>query len=403
MPRFRYRALRPVGGEVEGELVADDAGAAASHLQSAGNFPIVIAPASGTSVRARNRIRPPRRLSQRELILFTRQLAALLGAGVTLDRALRLIAGEHRRSRRALLAEALRAAVNRGESLSRAALEHNAFIPAHAMVIAAGEARGDVAGALERLAAMLERSRAISQSLIGALIYPASVLVVACLSISFLLVFVVPRFATLLTGFQREPPFLMQALLDISHLVQGYGAPGAAVVFALAALFVFRRRDVAFRVAVDRRLLALPAIGTLLRKVEAERLTFLLGTMVAAGVAIPGAVAASRAATTNAAVRAGLADAERAIERGDGVAQALAAPRLLPELVLELVRVGEEIGDLAPMLLKASDMLRREIEATASAWVGLVAPLSIVVLGLIIGAIALAIFSTVLEVYDVAT
>ncbi|HUZ74630.1 MAG TPA: type II secretion system F family protein [Stellaceae bacterium] len=402
MPRFRYRALRPVGGEIEGELVADDAGAAASHLQSAGSFPIEIAPISGVAARARGN-RRRRRLPQRELILFTRQLAALLAAGVALDRALHLVAGEHGRSRRALLAEALRAAVHRGESLSRAAVEHNAFIPAHAMVIAAGEARGDLAGALERLAAVLERNRTIRQSLIGALIYPASVLVVACLSVSFLLGFVVPRFATLLEGFRREPPLLMQGLLDVSYLVHDYGALAAAVVFALAALYVFKRRDAAFRIAVDRRLLALPAVGTLVRKIETERLAFLLGTMIAAGVAVPAAVAAARAAATNAALREGLGEAERAIERGDGVAQALAAPRLLPVLTLELVRVGEETGDLAPMLLKASDMLRQEIEATANEWVALVAPLSIVVLGLIIGAIALAIFSTVLEVYDVAT
>ncbi len=192
-------------------------------------------------------------------------------------------------------------------------------------------------------------------------------------------------------------------MLDFSRLVHDYGAPVAAVIFALAALYVFKRRDASFRVAVDRRLFALPAVGTLLRKIETERLAFLLGTMVAAGVPVPSAVAAARAAATNAALREGLAEAERAIERGDGVAQALAAPRLLPELTLELIRVGEETGDLAPMLLKASDMLRQEIEATASAWVALVAPLSIVILGLIIGAIALAIFSTVLEVYDVAT
>ncbi len=398
MPRFRYRALRQSGGEIEGELVAEDARAAVTHLQAAGSFPIDIAPAGGAARRARQ----PRRLPPRELILFTRQLAALLGAGVALDRALGLIAGDRSRSRRAELAQALLAAVNRGEPLSRAVVEHNGFAGPYAMVIAAGEARGDIAGALERLAAILERNRTISQSLTGALIYPASVLVVACLSLSFLLGFVIPRFEPLLADFRHEPPVLMRALLGISHLFQIYAAPVAAIVLAATALYFVKRRDAAFRIGVDRRLLALPAIGPLLRKVETERLTFLLGTLVAAGVAVPASVAAAREATANAALKAGLAEAGRAIERGDGVAAALGESRLMPVMALELVRIGEETGDLAPMLLKASDILRKEIEATASEWIGLVAPLSMVVLGLIIGAIALAIFGTVLEVYDIA-
>ena len=125
--------------------------------------------------------------------------------------------------------------------------------------------------------------------------------------------------------------------------------------------------------------------------------------MVAAGVALPAALAAAREASSNAALRVGLEAAGRAVERGERVAAALAAIGLVPELALELVRVGEETGDLAPMLLKASDILRREIEATSTEWIALAAPLSMIVLGLIVGAIALAIFGTVLEVYDIAS
>jgi general secretion pathway protein F len=400
VPRFRYRALRQSGGEIEGELVAEDARAAAAHLQAVGNFPIDIAPAARP---ARFALRRRTRLPGRELALFTRQLAALVGAGIALDRALNLIAAERGRSRRAQLAETLLAAVNRGESLSQACAAHPAFAGHYAMVIAAGEARGDIAGALDRLAALLERNRAINQALATALIYPASVLVVAILSISFLLAFVVPRFETLLTSFQHEPPLAMRVLLGVSALFQDFALPVALVAIVLTAFLVVRRRNAEFRIAFDRKLLALPALGALLAKVETERLAFLLGTLVAAGVALPAAVGAARDAAANAALAAGLDDAARLIERGDGVSAALGASRLLPDLALELVRVGEETGDLAPMLLKASDILRREIEATTTEWIGLVAPLSMVLLGLLIGAIALALFGTVLEVYDIAS
>jgi general secretion pathway protein F len=174
-------------------------------------------------------------------------------------------------------------------------------------------------------------------------------------------------------------------------------------MLATVGFVVFRRRDPAFRAAIDRRLLRLPGLGKLLGKSEAERLTFLLGNLVAAGVALPDAIAATGAATANAARPSSLAAARQAIERGDKLSDALAAGDLLPKLALELVRVGEETGDLATMLTKASDILQREIEATTTEMIGLVTPVSIILLGLLIGVIAYALLGTVMEVYDFAT
>src|SRR5262249_14782791 len=155
------------------------------------------------------------RIAARDLVLFTQQLAALIGAGVTLDRALSLIAGGRNRARGARLAVDLLGAVNRGESLSRACSEQAGLARHYPMVVAAGEARGDLGAALERLAEVLERARATSRALLGALVYPISVFVVACISVSFLLGFVVPRFEVLLTSFQREPPLTMRVLLGL--------------------------------------------------------------------------------------------------------------------------------------------------------------------------------------------
>jgi general secretion pathway protein F len=271
------------------------------------------------------------------------------------------------------------------------------------MVIAAGEARGEIGAALDRLAAVIERSRETSRALIGALIYPASVLVVAFVSVGFLLGFVVPRFETLLTSFQRQPPLMMRWLLAGSAAFQVGAFPVALVGLALAIFAAWRWRDPGFRLAVARRILRAPLVGPLLGKIEAERVVFLLGNLVAAGVELPAALAATRAAVGNEAVRDGLAAAEAGIERGDGVTHSLAAGGLLPDLAGELVRVGEETGDLAPMLVKAGELLRREIEATTGEWIALLAPAAIIVLGLIIGAIAFALLGTVMEVYDLAS
>ena len=209
MPKFHYRALRPSGGEIAGELTADDERDAAQRLQAIGNYPIEIT-LPETGARPTRSFRPLRQtMSARDRILFTRQLATLLSAGVTLDRALSLIAVAPDAKRRAQLAAELLAAINRGESLSAACRAHPALPPHYAMVIGAGEAKGDIAGGLVRLADVLERGRETNRALLGALIYPASVFVVACLSVSFLLTFVVPQFASLLESFRREPPLAM--------------------------------------------------------------------------------------------------------------------------------------------------------------------------------------------------
>jgi general secretion pathway protein F len=402
VPRFRYRALRATGGEIAGELVAESAREAATRLQAVGDYPIEISLFESGAPSRRRLTASGARLSARDLVLFTRQLATLLSAGVALDRDLSLVAAAQGSPRRARLANELLAAVNRGETLSRACREHPALPPHYSMVVAAGEAKGDIADALQRLATVLERRRQTARALFGALIYPISVLVVAGISVSFLLAFVVPQFAGLLASFRHDPPLAMRVLLTLSDWFQVVGPPLAVLLVALAAWIVFRRRDPEFRAAFDLRLLRFPGLGLLLGKIEAERLAFLLGNLVAAGVTLPEAVAAAAAAATNAAYRAGLATARQAIERGDLLTTALAASALLPELAVELVRVGEETGDLATMLLKASDILARETEATTSELIALVTPVSIVLLGLLIGAVAYALLGTVLEVYDFA-
>jgi len=405
MPLFHYRALRTSGGEIAGELVAADARDAAARLQAAGSYPIEIA-AAAEARRALGRLAgrfspaKSRHIPSRELVLFTRQLAALIGAGVPIDRALALIGDNGTRAGGRGLALDLLGAVNRGESLSAACATRAGLPPHYAMMIAAGEARGDLAAPLERLAGVLERNRATTRALVDALIYPASVLVAAALSIAFLLGFVVPRFAALLTGVQHQPPPAMRLLLTLSGAFQELALPVIIAMLVLFAGLLFRYRDREFRVALQRRMLHLPWLGPLIGKIEAERLSYLLGSLLSAGVALPGALSAARATAASDVFRAGLAGIERGVERGDGIATAFAASAILPELARELIRIGEETGDLAAMLLKASEMLRREFEATSSALVALVMPVSILALGLLIGLVAVAVLGSVIEAYD---
>ncbi len=393
VPRFHYRALRPSGGEIAGELVAADERDAAARLQALGSYPIEITEPTGAAgpARLRRPLARPRACRQRDLILFTRQLAALIEAGVALDRGL----GSDRRRpqpqrrpharrpncwRRSIVAKACR-----GPAPScRDCRAH------YAMIVAAGEARGDIGAALDRLADVLERSRATTRALLDALIYPASVFVVA------LRVDVVSA---------RLCRAALRGIADQLSARAALGdAPAAAAVGGVSA-----GRPAACRAACGRRLVfvALRYRDPGLSAGAAPATAGPAGARPADRQARGRAAAASarqsrrrRGRTAGSARRDARGDdqrglprrvspqTERGIERGDGIAVSLDAAGVLPPLAGELVRIGEETGDLAPMLLKAGDLLRREFEATSRELIGHRHAARIVVLGLLVGGVA---------------
>jgi general secretion pathway protein F len=216
----------------------------------------------------------------------------------------------------------------------------------------------------------------------------------------FLLTFVVPRFEAMLREMHHELPAPTRAMLAVSGFLQATWPFLLVLLLGAAALFAVLLRKPGFRLAVDRRLLRLPFAGTLLQKIEAERYARLLGSLLAADVALPRAMAMAREAAANRAIAAALEDAETAVERGDFLPAALAHSGLLPELLVELARVGIETGRLPEMLTRVGDVLKREIEVTTTRFVSIVTPASTILLGLFVAALVLGIFSAVLEVYD---
>lgn len=402
MARFRYRTLQASGAVLEGEVEAADQTEAVAQLQAGGTFPIAVEAAKDGVTRpaapTHGRMGP--KLAPAELALLTRELATLLGAGLPIDRALAVLRGLRGSPRVALVAGELERALLAGDSLSAACARQRAFPRSYAPMVAAGEAKGDLGEALARIAAMLERSHAVAQSLLSSLIYPASVVIVALLSSVLLLGFVVPRFEALLRDLNRELPPATRLLIGLSQFIQDWGpwlllAMGAGVV-----LFGLRLREPGFRRRVDQRLLRLPLLGPLLLKIEAERFGRLFGSLIDGGVDIPKALAIAGAAASNRAVAAALANAESRVLRGESISSALAAPGVLPELLVELVRVGDETNRLSDVLLKASDILKQEIDATTTRIIALLTPASTILLGLLVAALMLGVFNAILEVYD---
>jgi general secretion pathway protein F len=404
MPRFRYRTLQASGAVVEGEVEALDQRDAVTRLQAGGSYPIAVdaAETAGRHAAAARRARG-RRLGTKEIALLTRELATLLDAGLPIDRALAVLRGLRASPRVAALAGRLETAVVAGDSLSVACAREPGFPRGYAAMVAAGEAKGNPGEALARIAAMLERSHAVAQSILSSLIYPACVMVVALLSAVLLLAVVMPRFEALLHDLHRELPPATRLLIGLSELIQNWGPWLVLIAAVVAALFVRRLREPGFRRAIDRRLLRLPLLGALLLKIEAERFGRLFGSLIEGGVAIPEALAIAGAAASNRAVAAAILDAEARVRRGVGVSAALAAPGILPELLVELVRVGDETNRLADVLRKASDILKQDIDAMLTRAIALLTPASTILLGLLVGALMLGVFNAILEVYDLGS
>jgi general secretion pathway protein F len=401
MPRFRYRTLQASGAVVEGEVDALDQQAAVTRLQAGGTYPIAVEPARDDAARGRAAARlGGRRLRAQELALLTRELATLLDAGLPIDRALAVLRDLRGSPRVAGLAGALAAAVQAGASLSEACARQRAFPRGYAAMVAAGEAKGNLGEALARIAVLLERSHAVGQSILTSLIYPASVIAVALATAVLLLTVVMPRFEGLLSDLHRELPPATRFLIGLSQAVQIAG-PWLLLAAAVGAAWVaYRLREPAFRQRFDQRLLRLPLLGGLLLKIEAERFGRLFGSLIEGGVAIPEALAIAGAAASNRAVAAAILGAEARVRRGESVSAALAAPDVLPELLVELVRVGDEANRLPDVLLKASDILKQEIDATTTRAIALLTPASTILLGLLVGALMLGVFDAILEVYD---
>ncbi|MBV8168344.1 MAG: type II secretion system F family protein [Alphaproteobacteria bacterium] len=400
MALFRYRTLQPSGSVAEGEIEASDQQTAVARLQAGGSYPIAVEPADNT-VRDSTPTLTGAKLSSPELALLTRELAILLGAGLALDRALAVLRGLKGSPRVAAVAAELERALLAGDSLSAACARHRAFPRSYAPMVAAGEARGDLAEALARIAAMLERAHAVQQSIVSSLVYPASVMAVALLSALLLLGFVVPRFEALLRDLNRELPRGTQVLIALSGFISSWGPWLLLLLVAGAIAFVIRLRDPGFRRTVDARLLRLPLIGPLILKIEAERFARLFGSLIEGGVEIPKALAIAAAAASNRATAAGLMGAEARVLRGDTISTALAASDALPELLVELVRVGDATNRLPEVLVRAADILKQEIDATLTRTIALLTPASTILLGLLVGALMLGVFNAILEVYDV--
>jgi general secretion pathway protein F len=400
MPAYRYEALDGAGKSRTGLVEADNAKAARAQLRGQGLVPMEMTPVAAAQAEGGG----PSRFSARgvfnatTLSVWTRQIAGLVGSGLPLERALTALADEAESpSQRELIAH-LKSEVNAGSPYARAlASAPREFDDVYRAVVAAGEASGALGPVLESLADDLEERQALRAKVIGAMVYPAIISVVAVLIVIFLVTYVVPQVANVFTSSKRALPFLTVAMLAFSAFVRQWGwlvllAGGAGV----GSLVVLRRGE-AFRERTDALVLRLPLFGRLVRGYNAARFASTLAMLAAAGVPILKALQAAAETLANRAMRADALDALVQVREGAPLASALASKKRFPGLLPMFARLGEQTGTLPLMLQRAARQLSAEVQRRAMALATLLEPLLVVTMGIIVLVIVLAVLLPIIQ------
>ncbi len=405
MPAFRYTAIDPAGSVTRGEMDAPDQAAVIARLQRQGSIPVRADPAGGVrwlDLLQRDIGRSPA-LRRGELTNTIRELSIMLGAGQDLDRALRFLVEMSPGVRVTAVLEAVRDAVRDGSPLAAAlGRQPRSFPPLLVGMVRAGEAGGTLAATLDRLALLLERERSLTSTVRSAMIYPALLVAAAVGSIILLLTQVLPQFVPLFQQNGVALPWSTQLMIDMGAAVSGYGLYGAALVVALVLLARAALRRPALRIAVDRGVLRVPVIGSLLREVVAARFTRTLGTLLVNGVPLIGALGIVRDAVGNTAAAAAVDATITRARGGGGLARPLGEHGLMPKRTIHLLRLGEETAQLGAMALSAAEIHEERTRLGVQRLVSLLVPVITIVMGAAIAGIVVSLLMAMLSLNDLA-
>jgi general secretion pathway protein F len=395
LPVFHYTAIPLAGGRpVKGTLDAESARQARAVLKERGLLTAEIeALKSGTAERSRLR------LGSALLTRFSRQLSALLDAGLTVDEALTVLADQSDNEREKRLITVLRGDIASGLSLSAAmAALPRSFPSFYPTLIKAGEESGRLPGVMQRLAVYLEERAELISRVALAFIYPAVVFVVSMLVIVGMLTWVVPQMVQVFQGARQALPLMTRVLLSISAFVGDWGVWMLAALAIAGALFAAAMRGQAFRLRVHALRLDLPVFGHFERAANTARFSSTLAILVGSGVPLLSALAAAEGVMTNEVQRAAASAAATQVREGMGLSRALAMTRQFPPILIHLTASGEVTGRLDRMLERAAQELSRELSRRIEAFTSLLGPAVVLLMGGVVLFIVLAILLPVFEI-----
>ncbi|MSR44183.1 MAG: type II secretion system F family protein [Phycisphaerales bacterium] len=412
MPIFAYEAANSAGKNQKGTIEAETSEEAVRKIRTQGLFPTSVREqkAAAAAKKAADIKKKKRKkgmtmtiggVSTKMLTMFTRQMSTLQDAGLPLLRSLQILEDQQKPGKLKNVLGDVCESISGGSSLSEAFAQHpRVFTRLYVKMVAAGEVGGVLDVVMQRLAEFMEKGQRLKRRIIGAMIYPAVVISIAVAIVTGIMYFVIPKFQEIFADFDVALPALTVWLIGASKWVAGQGegqkVPGAVWVMASPVIIFFFFKLVRMtkfgRAATDVIRMQIPVIGTLIKKTAIARFTRTLGTLVAAGVPILEAILITRDTSGNYVFEKALTKVHDSIREGETFAKPLRESRVCDAIVVNMIDVGEETGDLDAMLMKIADNYEEEVDVAVASLLSLLEPFMVVILGGIVGTIVLALF-----------
>jgi type IV pilus assembly protein PilC len=408
MATYQYEAMNAAGQEVKAEIEAANTEEAISRIREQGLFPTKVKAKAGKKKAGAAEVakvgkRPAGaggfigKVSQKKLTQFTRQLATLQDAGLPILRSLKILEQQQKPGLLRNVIKEVAEDVEGGTTLSEGMGKHpKAFDRLYVKMVAAGEAGGVLETILERLAEFMEKAQRLKRKVVGAMVYPAAVLTFAGGIVLFIMIFVVPKFEQIFRDFGTTLPAPTQALINISNWLVKGTPPGWLVIIAMPFIVMmtlkFIKMSDSGRYFLDMIIMKIPILGAITKKNAVARFTRTLATLINAGVPILEAINITKDTTGNEVFSKALVGVHDSIREGESFAEPLRASRVVDSLVVNMVDVGEETGELDKMLMKVADNYDEEVETMVGSLVSLLEPVLVIFLGLIVGSIVVALF-----------
>jgi type IV pilus assembly protein PilC len=397
MPLFEYTARNPSNGQIQKgqvDLASKEEVTAFLRKQrmmmvSVREAPKPIKISFGNSIKTR------------DIVIFTRQFATMINAGLPLVQSLDILA---KQTENAALKEVVRQVVfdvEAGNTLADAFRKHpKAFTDLYVNMIAAGEAGGILDTILLRLATFMEKNDALVRKVKGAMVYPVVIMGVAVIAITVLLIFVIPTFQSMFASVNLELPLPTRIVIGASNFLTSFWW---AIIGVIAlAVFAIKRyyATTGGRKTLDTLLINSPVLGDVIRKSAVSRFTRTLGTLVSSGVAILDGLEITAKTSGNRVIHDAVMESRASIAGGDTIAGPLERSKVFPPMVVSMIAVGEQTGGLDEMLSKIADFYDEEVDVAVSALLSLMEPMMIVILGVVVGGMVIAMYLPIFDMMN---
>lgn len=404
MPMFKWEGIGPRGETLAGEMEASTRDAVLARLRSQRIQPRTDKVREKGKGLDRELTIPGfgDKVAPRDVVVFTRQLATMIDAGLPIVQSLDILAGQSENRAFRKVVKQLKEDVESGSTFTDALRKHKKiFDDLFVNMVAAGEVGGILDTILNRLAGYMEKNMALMRKIKGAMIYPVTIITIAVGVTTVLLIWVIPVFAELFGSMGQALPLPTQIVINLSNFVLAYGiyiAIGVAgAIFGVRQIY----RTEAGQLQIDRMLLQLPIFGDLIRKSSVARFTRTLSTLVSSGVPILDALLITAKTSGNKVVERAILATRVSISEGNSIAEPLTQSKVFPSMVCHMISVGESTGALDAMLTKIAEFYEDEVDNIVNNLTTLMEPLVILVLGTIIGGLVIAMYMPIFKMGSV--